>query len=129
MQDNLKIHLKVHMEHIHVENHQLIQMSNHLNGQHLIHTCSYHHAIQHLLYNMHQSQQLNCHTENCNTQHMSKTLSLMFTLEYSRKILMLMVKFWKLELSTYLVSFFKIIFMNGVRILFEAIQIAHKLKN
>jgi hypothetical protein len=42
---------------------------------------------------------------------------------------MLMVKFWKLELSTYLVSFFKIIFMNGVRILFEAIQIAHKLKN
>ncbi len=33
-------------------------MSDHLDGQHLTHACSYHHGIHYLLHNLYQNQQL-----------------------------------------------------------------------
>ncbi len=51
--------------------------------------------------------------ESCYTQLMFKTLTLMFTLKYSRRPIKLMVKLWKLTLSTYLFSFPEIISLNG----------------
>jgi hypothetical protein len=45
MEDNLETHLEVHLEEIHFEDHLLIHMLDLLDGQHLTHTCLYHHGI------------------------------------------------------------------------------------
>ncbi len=54
--------------------------------------------------------------------------ALMLIVEYLKRPLKLMVKLCRLTLSTCLVSLLKIVTLNGVRILFKIIQIAH-LKN
>ncbi len=56
MEDNLEIHLEeVHPDEIHLEEHPLIYMLDHSNGQHLTHACLYHHDINHLLCNLYQN--------------------------------------------------------------------------
>jgi hypothetical protein len=106
MEDNLEIHLEeVHPEGVCLESHLLIYMLDLLDGQHLTWACSYHHGINHLLCSLYQNQQLSCHTRSYNIQFMSKTLILMFTSEYSKRPLKLMVKLWNLTSLTCLVYF------------------------
>ncbi len=53
MEHNLEIHLEeIHLEEIRLESHYLIHMLDLLDGQHLTHTYSYHHGINHLLCNL-----------------------------------------------------------------------------
>jgi hypothetical protein len=47
----------------------------------------------------------------------------MFTLEYSRRPLKLMVKQWRLASSTYLILLPRIMSLNGEKIIFKTIQI------
>jgi hypothetical protein len=60
-----------------------------------------------IVHDLYKSKWINYPKESCNTQLMFKTLTLMLTLKYSRWPIKLMVKLWKLTLSTYLVSFSK----------------------
>jgi hypothetical protein len=90
-------------------------MLDHLDGQHLTHTC---------LYNLYQNQQSSYHTRNYNIQPMSKTMIWMLILDCSRRSSNLMVKHRKLTSSTYLFVLLEIISMNGVITLFKTIQIA-----
>jgi len=63
METNLKTHLEeVHLKEIYLENHYSIHMLDHSDGQHLTHTCLYHHGINNMLYNLYQNQQTSCHT-------------------------------------------------------------------
>jgi hypothetical protein len=67
MEDNLEINLETHLEEVHLkeiylEDHHLIHFLDRSNGQHLTHTCLYHHGINNLLYNLYQNQQTSCHT-------------------------------------------------------------------
>jgi len=53
MEDNLEIHLEeIHPKEIHLETHHSIHLLNHLDGQMLTHTYSYHHGIHYLPHNM-----------------------------------------------------------------------------
>jgi hypothetical protein len=57
---NLEIYMEeVHLEEIHLEDHLLIYLLYLMDGQHLIHVCSYHHGINHMLCNLYQNQQPN----------------------------------------------------------------------
>jgi hypothetical protein len=53
MEDNLEIHLEevhleeIHLKEIHQESHLSIHMLDLMDGQHLTHTCLYHHGINH----------------------------------------------------------------------------------
>jgi hypothetical protein len=68
MEGNLETHLEeVHPEEIRLESHMLIHMLDILDGEHLARTCSYQHGINHLLCNLCQNQQPNCHTKSYNT--------------------------------------------------------------
>jgi hypothetical protein len=48
----------------------------------------------------------------------------MLILEYSKRPLKLMVKHWKLTLSTCLILLLGIIYLNGEKTMFETVQIA-----
>jgi hypothetical protein len=37
--------LETHLEEVHLEDHHLIHMLDHMDGQHLTHACLYHHGI------------------------------------------------------------------------------------
>jgi hypothetical protein len=57
MEDNLEIHMeKVHLKEIRLEDHHLIHMLDHSDGQHLTHACLCHRGINNLLYNLYQNQ-------------------------------------------------------------------------
>ncbi len=122
MEDNLETHMEeIHSEEIRRKSHLSIHLLDLMDGQHLTHTCSYHYGINHLMCNLYQNQQPNCHTRSYNIQFMSKTLIWMFTLECSRRPLKLMVNQWKLTSSTCLVLFSGIVSLNGEKTMFKTI--------
>ncbi len=69
------------------------------------------------------NQLVNYHIENFNFQHMWRILILMPTSEFSKKLSKLMGTLWRLISRTYLVSFYKTIFGNGVETLYNIIPI------
>jgi hypothetical protein len=126
MENNMKIHL----EEVHMEDSHSIHLFDHLNGhnQHVdprmfIPPWYQPHVVQFV-----PEPTTKLSYKKYNIQPTSKTLIQMLISKYSKRPLKLMMKSWTLTLSTCLVLFSKIIFLNGMRILSKIIQIKH-LKN
>jgi hypothetical protein len=81
-----------------------------------------------IVHDLYKSKWISYFIQSCNTQLMLKTLTLMFTLKYSSRLIKLTMNLWKLTLSTYLVSFSKQYLRMEMKILFKFIQVWH-LKN